>query len=222
MYFRKMLKTEENKNVWSRFKKNKTAMVAAIFIIVSFLISLFAYIIIPDNSPNANTQFSTLALQKPGFSTKILKVKKNKVKEKQSFINRLIHGDQKDYDEIAFQTYEISDTEISLVNHFNRPEFYSLPDQVFALDPIRKPILKDGNFTIFLANKTTKEISVRELQSQIERELIYTKRFYLGTDKFGRDILSRILLGIRISIFVGMIAVFISLVVGITLGAIGV
>lgn len=43
--------------------------------------------------------------------------------------------------------------------------------------------------------------------------------FYLGTDTFGRDILSRLLIGVRVSLGVGLIAVLISLTIGILLGA---
>ena len=43
--------------------------------------------------------------------------------------------------------------------------------------------------------------------------------FLLGTDKFGRDILSRLIIGTRVSLSVGMIAVIISLLIGVTLGA---
>ena len=49
---------------------------------------------------------------------------------------------------------------------------------------------------------------------------IEQKTFLLGTDKYGRDLLSRMLVGTRISFFIGFIAVFISLVIGITIGAI--
>jgi ABC-type dipeptide/oligopeptide/nickel transport system permease subunit len=43
--------------------------------------------------------------------------------------------------------------------------------------------------------------------------------FPLGTDKFGRDILSRILIGTRISLSVGLITVIISLSIGMILGS---
>lgn len=49
---------------------------------------------------------------------------------------------------------------------------------------------------------------------------IQHKTFYLGTDKYGRDLLSRLLIGARISFFIGFIAVFISLLIGIPIGAI--
>jgi ABC-type dipeptide/oligopeptide/nickel transport system permease subunit len=45
-------------------------------------------------------------------------------------------------------------------------------------------------------------------------------RFWLGTDKYGRDILSRLLIGTRVSLSVGLIAVAISLLIGIGLGAV--
>ena len=42
----------------------------------------------------------------------------------------------------------------------------------------------------------------------------------LGTDKYGRDLLSRMLIGIRISLAIGFVAVFISLLIGVFMGAI--
>lgn len=51
-----------------------------------------------------------------------------------------------------------------------------------------------------------------------DTEIVAEKMFWLGTDKFGRDILSRLIIGVRVSLAVGLIAVLISLSIGIVLG----
>lgn len=48
---------------------------------------------------------------------------------------------------------------------------------------------------------------------------VWERTFWLGTDRFGRDLLSRLVLGARVSLAVGLVAVFISLIIGIPLGA---
>ena len=52
------------------------------------------------------------------------------------------------------------------------------------------------------------------------RPYVISKTFYFGTDKYGRDLLSRILVGARISFSIGFVAVFISLLIGVLLGSI--
>lgn len=47
----------------------------------------------------------------------------------------------------------------------------------------------------------------------------YQQTFWLGTDTYGRDLLSRLVLGIRVSLSVGLMAVLISLFIGVSLGA---
>ena len=54
----------------------------------------------------------------------------------------------------------------------------------------------------------------------IEEKHIQEQTFLFGTDKYGRDLLSRILVGARISFFIGFIAVFISLILGIFMGSV--
>ncbi len=48
----------------------------------------------------------------------------------------------------------------------------------------------------------------------------YDNTYYLGTDIYGRDLLSRLVLGIRVSLSVGLMAVLISMFIGIGLGSI--
>lgn len=54
---------------------------------------------------------------------------------------------------------------------------------------------------------------------QIAPVPVITKKFWLGTDKYGRDILSRIVVGTRVSLSVGLITVIISLSIGLLLGS---
>jgi ABC-type dipeptide/oligopeptide/nickel transport system permease subunit len=55
--------------------------------------------------------------------------------------------------------------------------------------------------------------------SQLPPSFITTKKFLLGTDKSGRDVLSRIVIGTRVSLSVGLITVIISLTIGVLLGS---
>jgi len=55
--------------------------------------------------------------------------------------------------------------------------------------------------------------------SQLSPSPIVSQKFILGTDKFGRDILSRLLVGTRVSLSVGLITVVISLSIGLVLGS---
>lgn len=66
----------------------------------------------------------------------------------------------------------------------------------------------------------TKSISLKDLYTQGDTSPVYQKTFYLGTDKYGRDLLSRLIVATRISLAVGCISVLISLLIGITLGLI--
>jgi peptide/nickel transport system permease protein len=51
------------------------------------------------------------------------------------------------------------------------------------------------------------------------REPVIVQRFWLGTDTYGRDILSRLIVGVRVSLGVGLVTVIISLTIGLSLGA---
>ena len=56
--------------------------------------------------------------------------------------------------------------------------------------------------------------------SKLAQNPVTKQKFLLGTDKFGRDIESRLMVGTRVSLSVGLIAVVISLTIGIFLGTV--
>ena len=70
-----------------------------------------------------------------------------------------------------------------------------------------------GNFSDTFNNN----IDVDNPREFIKKNII-NRTFWLGTDKFGRDVLSRLVIGARISFFIGFISVLISLVIGLLLG----
>lgn len=57
-------------------------------------------------------------------------------------------------------------------------------------------------------------------QNYLEAMQRPSAKHWLGTDSFGRDILSRIMYGARIALVVGVLAVALSMVIGVTLGLI--
>ena len=56
-------------------------------------------------------------------------------------------------------------------------------------------------------------------RSQTASDPVVTNKFILGTDKYGRDIFSRLIVGTRVSLSVGLITVIISLSIGLILGS---
>ena len=60
-------------------------------------------------------------------------------------------------------------------------------------------------------------IDINKLKTENDKPFIGTKLFILGTDEFGRDVFTRIVYGCRISIIIGLGAVFVSFFLGIIL-----
>ncbi len=68
--------------------------------------------------------------------------------------------------------------------------------------------------SIFAVPYNGEPIAVADDEARVEE-----RTFLLGTDAYGRDVLSMIMIGSRVSLSVGFIAILIALLLGITLGA---
>lgn len=57
-------------------------------------------------------------------------------------------------------------------------------------------------------------------KSDLANTPVVRHTFRLGTDRYGRDVLSQLMLGTRVSLAVGFLSIFIALIIGITVGAV--
>ena len=191
-----------NAKAWKRLKRNRSAMLGLVIIVSSVLMAFLAYAISPDNSPSANDQIIQLETHPPSFSIQVLKVSKNRV-EKPGLLASLYGGFTAQYEPIPITGYKF--TKDSLL-------YFEYKGKSF------KPEGRRIAFTDLLGREAL-ELSSAENQAYIEKHLIEKRTYWLGTDKFGRDILSRLIIGIRVSLSVGLISVGISLIIGIFLGS---
>lgn len=213
---------------WRRFKRNKLAMFGLSIIIISIFIFISGYLICPDSSPDANEQKPELQIKQPGFSIKMLNIRKNEPAYTSNFFSRMLFGQNSNYSSVTVYDYQFSGNDIVVEEYTgNQPNRgtkirYNLADVVYSINTNKEIINDEKNGIIVFYEYGNEKVTanVKQLQSIIEKELIVTKNFILGTDRLGRDLLSRMLIGTRVSISVGFIAVFISLLLGLFLGAV--
>jgi peptide/nickel transport system permease protein len=220
-----------NQKAMRRLIKNKPALGGLIIIGLSVIVALLGYVIAPDSTPDANDQLPSIALKDPGFKVRLLALKKNREIESKGFFYKMFYGSLNTYEYVPINRYELADDSIIVDKYagedprtgrliYGLEEAFHVADIVYSLNNNDLNIIKNNtSYEINDIYNQKKSVSTEGVKKQAESQILI-KKFYLGTDNFGRDILSRLILGVRISLLVGLIAVMISLTLGILLGAI--
>lgn len=168
------------RHIRKRLWRNKGALFGLAIILLSILAAIFAYVLAPDGSPDANRIIVEIGGRSPGFHQHFLLAPKPRQPAPVGLFHRLLFGRDDRYDYI----------------------------------PINSSIVKGDSMIV---QKFVDE-GVEE-RRVYPRSNVVSMTFWLGTDKYGRDILSRLLIGVRVSLAVGLVTVLLSLTIGVLLGA---
>ena len=182
----------EKDPILKKLWKDPVAKAGLFLVGLVFLLASLGYAVTPDKTANANTMRLPIAGKSPGFSVDVLSIPLGAQKtEPWSWI---LFGKTASYEEIAVTDYKVEEGFLWYKKY--KSEGFETP------------------------NWDKVSVDVMDWQQEEGASTsIKNKTFWLGTDRYGRDLLSRLLLGAKVSISVGFISIFISLLIGIPLGA---
>ncbi len=193
-----------SQQAWKRLRRNKGAMAGMAVILLALLAGIFAYSLSPDHTPYANRMILEISGQKPGFSMHMLSVPSPTRVPQRGWLHRLMYGQEPADTWVPVTSWQFEGDSLRVEQYVDEAttaaKTYSLAQVLYGKDSV--------------------VADVQAAREKVEEEHIRLRHYRLGTDKFGRDILSRLLVGTRVSLGVGFVAVIISLTIGIFLGAV--
>ena len=210
-----------------RFKRNKAAMFGLYVIVAVFFMAIFAYQLAPDHTPDANEQTLQLEMMPPGTRMLMLYMHKPGPKSTINISDRFrnfFFGSPAQYDMLPILgNYRLKKDFMYLTVYKGKnakPEdrqYYYTDilkiDSTVKMDGVERPL------SLIKADPSLYDRFCTRIRDEVFKIYMSPRTYWLGTDRFGRDILSRLIIGSRISLFVGLVSVLISLLIGVIAGA---
>lgn len=194
------------------------------FIVISVIIAALGYLVMPDSTPQANNMVLQMSLKTPGSKFTLLYIRKSNPVDTVNVFQKLWSGQPDYYTIEPITSYRFQKDSVIIGGYIgaeDKPERKAY--NIFELVSGQKPIYKGATVAIYTQGKwQTYPMSAalyKRFTDVIQSEQIVKKTYLLGTDIYGRDLLSRLILGTRVSLSVGLMAVIISLIIGIAVGA---
>lgn len=206
---------------WRKLRSNFPAMLGLGVISIGVLVALFGYWVVPDDTTHANDQNVALKLLSPGAEATVLQVRLNQPVEDVGFFEKLWRGEPVRYRTIPLVSYHWEGP-ILHYEQYTGDTAQGIRKKIHAADIVWPQVgHEDSNDSvrIQLIDGPVVQQSITALQLAATDQ-IQQRKFWLGTDALGRDYLSRIVLGARVSLSVGGMAVLLSLLIGLLLGSI--
>jgi peptide/nickel transport system permease protein len=211
-----------SKRTWKAFKRNKIAVAGLVFIILTLFVAILGYLIMPDQSPRANNMIIQLSIKKPGASFMMLRVRKSEPVDTVGFFTKMFFGQASFYRDIPITGYRFKQDSIYVDEYIgdeDKPEIKAY--NIFEVVSGTKPRYHYGKVLLNPGIPVNKSNEIyKRFADEIKNRQIINRTFWLGTDIYGRDMLSRLLLGTRVSLAVGLMSVIISMLLGVTIGAV--
>lgn len=201
-------------------------MVGFYFIMVMFLVAFLGALIRPDKSQFTNEQMISIARLPPLSSVEFLKVRKNKIVSESNWWELFFLGSREsEHTLVPAESVEVQGHRLKVKVHsaFKVEEyrFYTFVNILYALDDeTSEAFATDTNHTHEFVDlygnpiKTTDD----EMLKEIRKSAFATRYFLLGTDQYGRDVMSRLMAGSFVSLSVGLASVLVSLFIGLLMG----
>jgi len=179
----------------------------------------------PDSTPLANRMTIQLSLKKPGAEYTMLRLRKSEPVDTVNFLTKMLFGQPAFYKDIPISGYHFGKDSIYVdqyVGDEDKPIKTSF--NIFEVVYGSKPVYKGNLASVILCSGEKRTFSLIARQytafyNEITDRQIIKRKFLLGTDVYGRDLLSRLILGARVSLAVGFVSVIISLLLGIVVGS---